>query len=563
MRVVLSLMAALLVLGGCGGCESSDTPKPQPSAAVQPPVPAPEGLVAEMTVPAPTQTLVKWRDAASASALFLPRTVGGVVASGFGLPLQAVEHIDDKLPIVAAMSRRGAGDAGPSTLGWAVAVHVRNTQRLLVALTSGKEPRFSSRADGELRWLTPNPALRDAYVDVRLGLLGFYLVAGGDEDAVRRLGPYLVRTMAPRQAPSEDVLIELHEAAFGGALRSQIGALRDNPLELGLSPMVSALLDVETVVESSIELLPQMSRGRVSMTFGEKTVELLAQLTPRDETTSERLAARPTLAPTLLGTLPMDTVAGLAFTEGDEGRRASATARAKSIASLVGKGWQPSDGETLGTALMEMARARGARSTFGLRCSGVGITGVAYGDVTDAEQLRKGLDTLIDFRNHTAAKTNLAAASLKLSVDETRILHVPHDVVRLRFNPTREGAEPKLEAIDLLFAVTDERYFAAAGMETVDSLQQLYASDDDKRWASSVEVATAISRLPDNAWIAALLDPKSIQACMTGRPSGDLATPMSIAVGPRDDGVQLRIEVGRHSPVFGSLIKLATERLGP
>ncbi|RLB64771.1 MAG: hypothetical protein DRI90_03830 [Deltaproteobacteria bacterium] len=147
------------------------------------------------------------------------------------------------------------------------------------------------------------------------------------------------------------------------------------------------------------------------------------------------------------------------------------------------------------------------------------------------------------------------------------MLRIPHDVWKVRLtplnqgvgkaSPTAAGSPPAPRPIALTFGLSDRHFWAAAGLETVATLQHLYHPDRGRSLANKATLKGALARLGEQAWVVVLLDPQGIHACLTGKPGGALATPVTFAAGPgKDNQVQLRLEVAR------PLLRVAVKELG-
>lgn len=509
----------LCAVAACDGCGTTDPTAPAPSAAPKPPVPVPTGLSAEAVAPTPDKLLTDLREAARGPALFLPRTIGSLVANAAGLPLQAVELIDERLPIVAAtLSEGGAG-----------AVHIRDRVRIIAVLTNDKDAWFTAREDGDFVWFTSkreNALLTVALVDN-------YLVAGTDEATVRKLGPYLTRNVASKAMPKSDIGITLHN---GDALRANFARATALLKKYPMPPATAALVNVDMLNDAIADLLSGIKSGDVTIDLTGVALDVDATLRGEAPT----VAAIPSAQ---FASLPDDTFAAVAWSQSEASRVASAKSSAAAIGKLLSI--DPA------TPLERVARARGDSTLLAGRCTGIGVTGFARGDAANPDELREGLDDLVALRKTDTAKAKLKEAGLSLDAKKTRITAVPGDMWRLRLIPKREGADARLEAIDLLYTFTEDSFYAAAGMETVDTIQHMYATDKPTTWSSKDQIKAALSRFPEKVWFAALGDAQAFNACMVGRPGGQFAAPIAMFAAKHNSGVHLRIEIAR------ALIKLA------
>jgi hypothetical protein len=135
--------------------------------------------------------------------------------------------------------------------------------------------------------------------------------------------------------------------------------------------------------------------------------------------------------------------------------------------------------------------------------------------------------------------------SVEVSVGRAR--HIPEDVHLVRLTKlvadAPEDAEPP-PPIDLRYVVAGERFYAAAGTESLAVLQHLHEPDPERQWGlSSPGIKAAIDRLGDSAWLAVAVDPHGINACLQGKPGGSFSTPATFVLGPAEGGAKARLEL--------------------
>jgi len=561
----LAVLALVFLVLGTPGCDDgAGRGKGSASARAKPPVPPPQGLLAEVVVAAPDQVIAEARQAAGGPVLFLPRTVGGLVANLFGFPLRVVELVDERLPLVGAVAGGPPNDGGGPGDELAVAIHVKSAARFSTAATAGTDGSFTAKPDGELTWLNPKPEARAARLAAAVALLDSYLVVGSSEAAVRRLGPYLTRTLAPRKPPPGGVHIELTPAAFGDALRQRLARWHQLLSALPLPDEVRAFVDLDGFTKTAGAFLGDLGKGSLTLTLDERALVLTATASPRNAAAAKRLAALPVVAPGVLLTLPDDTVTAAAWAETSAGRVGRAKARGPALGALLGEEFSPEDRAAVATALASLAKGQGDELVVGLRCTGVGVTGFATGGVDDAEALSTGLESLVKLRKHPAVEAQLKARSLAVQAKKSRVLRVPHDVWKIRLKPAdKPKAEPGKDptapprSIGLVLGWSTDQLWAAAGLQAVETVQQLYEPDAERSLSSREALKGAVDRLGAKAWLALLLDPQGMHACAAGKPGGALATPVALAAGLGTDGqVQLRLEVAR------PLLRVAVKELG-
>jgi heme oxygenase len=528
----------LIALVGCDrGCSRAPGPTPPPPTSLAP-VPAPQELVAEMVVHLPARTWAELHTSLGSEAVFLPRSIGGLVAGALGLPIRAVQDVDERLPLFAAIDAKARAVA---------AVHVKDGAALALALSSGPDAQFDLAREGAMSWFTPKPSARTPlWKGVVVGLLHNYLLAGSDREAVAALGPYLARTMPNRhpgdatgKGPAGQADISLHArgglSAFAGHIEQLAGRVDHGVVE-ELAPFVDL-----GAANGALAALGALSDVRASLTLSPTALSLDAACRIGSAIPFADLAL---IDPKKLVELPDDTLAAISWSETAAGRAARARARSSSIAAKLATKDAALDQPALERSLGDLAAGRGDRATAGIRCTGVGITGFAVGEVGDRDRLDKALAKLIAMRDEPAVKARLTAAGMTVSTNTARIEVVPHDVVLLRVDRGKPGAA-SVGPIDLRYALAPDRFYAAAGMETIETLQALYRPDAARSLSAKATMATAITANGEPAWISVIADPQGIAACRKAMPGGTFATPVSLTIGPQEGGAKLRIEIAR------------------
>jgi hypothetical protein len=518
LRRSVALAAVLAACSSCGSCGET-APPPDAGPSLPEPVPAPDGLVATARVPSPDKVLTALREASGRSAL-VPRSAGSLAVQWFGLPLQAAEHFDEDLPIVAAAATI------EGKLGVAVAFHVRQSSRIVAVATQGNDNPFTAAQDGASGVLLLEPtgkSLRGAPIRVTLGLLDNHLVVGDSVEALRKLAPYLTRTLA--RESGDGLEVRFPKGGGGGALLQK---LLDGVDASALPGYLRTLLDVDSALGEARALAKTVEEGRVTIAFADGGVAIDADLA----LAKDALAGLEEVAPKELLTLPDDTLGAVAWSESADSRAAGTATRAEAVGKALGAPWAEADTRALATTFDDLARGRGAESTLAIRCTGVGLTGIARGEVSDGKRLGKALDAVLALRDHPAVKAKLAASSIALDARRMKILEIPEELWRLRLDPAKEGADE----IDLLVRVTDAQFYAAAGLETVATMQHLAAPEAERSLGSHELMAAALGRLPERAWLAAAVDPAAIKACRIGKPGGADPAPLVVALRRGADG---------------------------
>jgi len=528
-----------LAVTGCDGCRGDDDRAASGAIAPKPPAPAPADLVAKLRLSRPKETLRALRAAAGGPAIFLPRSLGTMVVNAVGFPITAAEVVDEQLPLVAAMS--GSGESRHM----AAAVHVLDREKLVTIVGGGKAAFFGFEREGERIWFTPNPSARKPEIEGSLALIDNYLVLGTDRDAVKHLGPYLARTLGPaarRDGP--DLVVDLDGPLV-------VPSPGDSLPELSLPPELEAAVDLPALVQEWTRRLRSTKGGRIAMSVTDARIELTGRLEP-----SSSLPTRVVVPRSGLLEVPDDVVIALTWADEAEAREASAARRAGQLRALLEiETSDEAEVPALDEAMMKVARGMGDRHILGLRCTGVGLTGFARGAVKDAEILKSGLAWLAELRGHPAVTAHLERKELELGFEGRRLAHVPFDILRFRLTPREASTAGDRGEVDLLYGVGDQVYAAAAGMQTVETMQRLIKRDEERELSQQAPLAMAVQRLPKEVWAGIVLDAQNLHGCLLGQPGG-LPLPVAAAVGPEGGAVAFRVEAAR--PLVKIIFDVAT-----
>ena len=203
MRLSWLVVSFAFLLGGCSSCRK-DTPPGESvgvALAVDAPVPAPEGLLAELVIPTPDATWSKLqRGIGGATALF-PTTTGGLICAVAGIDPSLGPEIDGASPVYGALAQ------DHEDVAYAFAVKLVDARRAQTVLVDAEGARYAAKEEGGMTTLSPKGGapLRTALAIARGG---FLIVAGKAAD-LTRLGPYVHRTLPARPLPAVSVALEI------------------------------------------------------------------------------------------------------------------------------------------------------------------------------------------------------------------------------------------------------------------------------------------------------------------------------------------------------------------
>ncbi|MGD0524282.1 MAG: hypothetical protein ABSE49_04010, partial [Polyangiaceae bacterium] len=227
MRVLRIAAVAFLALAaaGCGSCGAPTSGPPEAAAAepVEPPVPAPPGLLAEIRVREPDAAWGRVQRGVSGAVALLPPTVGELACAFAGLDASTARQLDGKGTAYVVL---GEGK-GAEAFAWVAALPILDAAAASSALLVGPDGAgggpYSVRDVAGMRVLAS--AARPLNVTVALAggpAPRGWLVLASSEDALSRLGPYAVRTLPAAPPPTETaaVVADVPASALAGPVAS-------------------------------------------------------------------------------------------------------------------------------------------------------------------------------------------------------------------------------------------------------------------------------------------------------------------------------------------------------
>lgn len=514
-----------------------------PSAVTLAPLPAPAGLLAEMTLSAPDATWQKARALVGGPAVFLPQSSGALAATLLGLPITIAPEIDGAVPIVGAVVD-APGEPRPRA---AIGIHVKAGDRFVQQLTAGQSARYSSRVD---------PATQVTLLDSKggkaalaMGVLGNYLLLAEKEADLIEVGPFVARTVSTRTAPKDELALDVPGDALGGPLRAKLekmwAALKPAADASGPTSLIGPLISVSSVVDTLLPLLGDLQRGRVSLNlepgFVRARVSLDAKpgLGPAMKTIAGMAGGdlRPALE------LPAGTMVAMVLRETAASRKASAPARAEALAKVLGKSASAADREAIAKAVQGLADGRGDWVSAGFRLGGTGPAAYVRGAVADADLLGHSMKDFVAIARTPGAKELLAELELGISAKKTTVEKVG-DVERIRFErapakgaaaklPSPVGGKvvpPPADAVDLFYTIGKEVFVAAAGLDAKAALVSVTSTPEGKL-EGTPSIRAAMEALGGDVTFGLVVEPLLALAAFAGKPGAADSAPVALALG--------------------------------
>ena len=346
------------------------------------PVPAPEGLVADVVVRGPDALWGRLRQGVAGPLARLPQSIGGAFAAAGNLDLTLAGEVDGSAPAYAVVAHPGA------TFGWAAAMKVRDIEHARTALLGGKAPRFVGRTTGgglTVLGSAPGGASTPGYL-LALSPLGYLVVAGSEGDLVT-LSPYATRTLPARPPSAHALLVSAPHGALSGAIHDELlyavadmhasASMLDAMFrkqqpgkapELGDPGQVIRALD--EVARQKVAVLADLDRAELSLDATDDEVDLELSLTPGTGVSAKSFAGLPTGAAAPMLSLSAETEAAVLFLDDPSSIRDTAKTIEEATASALKPKLSAKEAAALHDAMSRWTGARGPWLTAGVELEG-------------------------------------------------------------------------------------------------------------------------------------------------------------------------------------------------
>lgn len=285
--------AAALVAAGVASFANwgGSAPSADAGAVVEPPVPAPDGLLADIYVTSPNASWTRLQRGVGGAVGILPGTLPGVFVALADLDVVFVDEIDGASPMFGVL----AGD--PASPGAAFAMKLVDARRARLLLADGDTSRFGAKeADGMTRLVPKNQDARDRRFELAITQNGYLLVARAAAD-LERLGPYATRTLPSRPLPTEAaVSVDIPKSALQAVIKPRLESLWDDGksflltqdermrAERGRAPdfgdPIAIVAALDAALGRRVAILGDLEKLRLSLEITEDAAVLTAALTP-------------------------------------------------------------------------------------------------------------------------------------------------------------------------------------------------------------------------------------------------------------------------------------------
>jgi hypothetical protein len=567
---VARLAVGLVTLWGAG-CGSCGAPSGGPAEAgasaqpVEPPVPAPAGLLAEAWVREPDAAWGKVQRGVSGAMALLPPTVGELACAFAGIDAPLPQLVDGKGTSYVVLGTGGAAE----DVAWVVALPVTDAALASSMLFDSGDAadaggRYSARDVGGLHVMssTAHPLNVTAALARGPSPRGWLVLASSDE-ALARLGPYAVRTMPTEAAPAEAgaIVADVPPSALAGPLSFWLGArwgqtrawlgARDDEQRAKHGgrapdfgdprPLVDALDDAVT---RRIALLAGARGARLVVDAGDDEVHVELAVTPGfDAASASQLTAMTPGDTRPLAAAPADAVVTLLVRDDPTTRGEDAATLEATLDKTLGDRLHEEDSRAIHAAVTDWVHARGDWWTGALAWGpadasrGVWLRTPAASADASSHAVRE----LVDL-SHRRALEDLLAGSLHVSPATVRSVDAPpvgKASLALFTDPATARRKPEgLASLGVAWGAQEGELLVAAGTAAAPLLSAEAAPP--RRVGDDPRNARALAALGQRATFAVFAEPLRLDPT---RREPDSTAPAVFAWGRKGDGAWARVEL--------------------
>ena len=411
--IAVAVAVAVAAAASCSKCgdRSNDDPA-QTMKNPEPPVPTPDGLLADVYIGTPNSSWGKLQRGIGGAVGILPASAGGIICTAAGLDPFIASEIDGTAPFYGAI----AGD--PANVGYVLALKLLDLRKARGVLVDGDTARYSSRDAGGMTELVAKGrggGMADGPpVAVALSPNGYLLIARRSED-LGRLAPYVTRTLPKRPLPAEGaVVFDMPRAALGTLLKPKLEDLwataksfllrEDERMRREHGGRAPDFGDPKAIVGAAdawvsrrIAVFGDLEKMRIAFDLVEDGISILSTMTPAG---GGGPAAKWTDAMTIgdvkpLAALPATAAAALLMRDGEEARADQASELEKAVTTALGPRLAEADAKKLHDVLEDVTKARGDVVTAALSWDepqGLSVRGTERDPDAAARAVRGALD---------------------------------------------------------------------------------------------------------------------------------------------------------------------------
>lgn len=532
---------------------------------VEPPVPAPDGLLCDLYVAAPNAAWTKLQRGVGGAAGILPATLPGVVVLLADLDVTLANELDGTAPMYGA----AAGDlADPGLVLAMKLVDPRRARSMLVG--DGNAGRFAAREEAGMTVLVPATSRpTDRRFEIAITKNG-YLLLGRRAADLQRLGSYVTRTLPSRTLPAESAVLEVPRSALQSLLKPRLeGAWKEGRsfllaedermrVERGRAPdfgdpaaIVAAL---DAMLARRVAIVGDLERVRIALDVVEDAAVLTATLAPTTDPGSEAkkwIDAMKVGDASPLLELPAASTLALSTRDGEAERVEQAIALEKAVASSLGP--RLKEPEKLHEVFDAIARSRDEAVALA-----VGLEEPAglfvRARVRDGDTANKAIRGAFELAKIAPFKDMLRTKSVTSSREDLPGLGTADVLTLLRdppkdqrpppvlFRPAQDAGAPRAPgaragSLGVAWLISDGKLSLGAGAEPAVTLK--IGARTDKKLADEPTLSRFLSAIGNDASTILVGQPLRLDPKRASLPT----SPLALAIGKKGGDAFVRVEV--------------------
>ena len=531
---------------GSGGADDAST------AVAEPPVPAPERLIADLAFASPTATWNRLQKSIGGAVGILPASAGGILATALDLDPALGQEIDGLSPAFGAL----AGD--PANPSWAIALKLVELRRARGVLVDGDTARFTAKEAVGYTELLPKAEARQPGAALALTKSGYIVIARHPEDLATLL-PYITRTLPTREVPKSGAVVETPKSALvsviaprldqgwadlrGYLLAQDEGARKAHG---GRAPDYGdpkAIVDgLDVAAKSKIDLVRDVERVRMTFDVDDNGAFFDTILSPSNGggPASKWVEAMNVGGPEALLSMPANSAVALSVRDHANADVADAGAAEieKSLVTAFGGKLSETDAKHVREVAEDFGKARG--DSLGAALAWDEPRGLFLrGSVRDTEAASRAIRGLVDLTRIPAALGAMHAKEVRVGPAEDP----PLEKVQLAtFVPeVRDGgARPPARdggAFGVAWTMETSALDIAAGTEPLVTLRT--NARPDRALTDEQTVVRSLGVLGKTATAILVVQPLRFDARRANLPTA----PVVLAVGRREKEAYVRLDI--------------------
>lgn len=573
--IVLAAAMAATSCSKCGGGDSNGGV--EAAAAVEPPVPAPAGLLADLYMPTPNATWAKIQRGIGGAVGILPASVGGIMGMGLGLDPMVANEIDGNAPVYGVI----AGDPGAPS--WTVAFKLNDVRKAKSLLADGEMARFTSRERPGVTELVAREGTAPPNAAVGITSSAYLVLAKTPAD-LEKLVPYVTRTLPTKPLPNTGgIVADVARTAITSTLKPKLDEMwagarayllssdqRMRAERGGRAPDFGdpkAIVDaIDVYATKRLAVVGDLERMRITLDVNDDGVSLVTSMTPASGTGPAAAWTNGMkvgdVSPATA--FPSTSAIVMSMRDNEQDRAEQGKDVEKAMTSALGTRLGEADAKKLHDTIEAWTKARGETTSASLAWDepqGV----VLRTEARDVEAASRAVKGAVELSRVTPFKEMLRVKDATTSTDDvglgekaslTVFLREPpkpdaKDPKRAPTAPPVSKSDPKKDELALAWIVDSGSLTAAMGSRAIPTLRG--AVKPEKKLADEPAVMRPLRALGSDASLVLVAQPLRFDPSRANLPTA----PLVIAIGRKEKDAFVRLDVAN-----GLLRELARWQMG-